>query len=114
MSKRLKPPDGLSEGAKVEFIRIVTCEKSDHFRTSDLSMLVQFCEAAALAERAMKEMQGDGAPERWLTVWEKSARMMKDLALRLAFKLTLRQRINSTRALRVDANEATNFPLGDR
>jgi phage terminase small subunit len=83
ISKRLKPPDTLSEGAKAEFIRIILCEKPEHFRMSDLSLLVTYCEAAALADRAMREMQGEGAPERWLTVWEKAARMMKDLALRL-------------------------------
>lgn len=97
--KRLPPPPGLSEGAKAEFLRIILCEKPEHFRTSDLSLLVQYCEAAALADRAMREMQGDGAPERWLTVWEKSARMMKDLALRLRLSPQARQP-NNPRAVR--------------
>ena len=33
--KRLHPPPDLSERAKAEFIRIVTCEKPEHFKTSD-------------------------------------------------------------------------------
>jgi phage terminase small subunit len=97
LSQRLHPPPDLSEGAKREFIRIVTTEKPNHFTESDLSMLSQFCEAAALAERAIKEMQGDGAPERWLTVWEKSVRMMKDLALRLRLSPQSRMPNNPTR-----------------
>jgi phage terminase small subunit len=99
ISKRLHPPPGLSERAKAEFVRIVTTEKPTHFTSSDLSLLVQYCEAAALAERAMKEMQCDGAPERWLTVWEKSVRMMKDLALRLRLSPQSRMPNNPTRRL---------------
>jgi len=97
LSKRLKPPDGLSERARSEFLRIITNERADHFRPSDQSLLVQYCEAAALADRAMREMQGEGAPERWLTVWEKSARMMKDLALRLRLSPQSRQANNPKR-----------------
>jgi len=47
-------------------------------------MLCQYCEAQAMAERAAAELQKGEVPSvRWLTVWEKSTKMMKDLALRL-------------------------------
>ena len=85
ISKRLKPPDSLSEGAKAEFIRIVMAEKADHFRKSDLPLLCSYCESAALIERAVRELQQpDVAPSpRWLTVWEKANRNLVALSARL-------------------------------
>ena len=97
LPKRLKPPEGLTEAARTEFVRIVACERADHFTKSDLSMLVQYCKAAALADPAIREMPGNGPPDRWLTVWEKSARMMKDLALRLRLSPQSRQANNPKR-----------------
>ena len=96
-STRLHPPPDLSERAKAEFIRIVTCEKPEHFKTSDQSLLVQYCEAASLADRAIKEMQGDDAPERWLRTWEKAVRAMSGLALRLRLSPQSRMPNNPTR-----------------
>jgi phage terminase small subunit len=96
-STRLHPPSGLSEGAKAEFIRIVTTERPEHFKPSDQSLLVQYCEAASLADRAMKELQGDDAPERWLRTWEKAVRAMSGLALRLRLSPQSRMPNNPTR-----------------
>jgi phage terminase small subunit len=97
ISKRLKPPDSLSEGAKAEFIRIVTAEKADHFRSSDLPLLVQYCEAAALAEWAVKELQHDDAKAAWLTRWEKANRVLVALSARLRICPQSRQPNNPTR-----------------
>jgi phage terminase small subunit len=101
LPKRLKPPEGLTEGARAEFLRIVACEKVSHFTRSDLSLLTQFCEAAALADRAVKKMQGEGPPGHWLTVWEKATRIMKDLAMRLRLSPQSRQANNPTRPQRL-------------
>ena len=96
--KRLHPPPGLSEAAKVEFARIVLCEKPDHFRDSDLSMLCQFCEAAALAELAIKEALRENPPNgRWMMSWREGTRTMKDLALRLRLSPQSRQPNNPRR-----------------
>jgi len=94
---RLHPPPGLSEGAKAEFIRIVTCEKPEHFRTSDLPLLTQYCESAALAAWATQELRRDDAPARWLTVWEKANRNMVALSARLRLCPQSRQPNNPTR-----------------
>ena len=94
---RLHPLPGLSEGAKAEFIRIVTCEKPEHFRTSDLPLLTQYCESAALAARATQELQRDDAPARWLTVWEKANRNMVALSARLRLCPQSSQPNNPTR-----------------
>lgn len=90
--KRLKPPETLSEGARQEFLRVVSAEKVDHFRKSDLSMLCQYCESAALAELAIKEALRESPPNaRWLAAWREATRTMKDLALRLRLSPQSRQ-----------------------
>jgi phage terminase small subunit len=81
--KRLKPPDTLSTLARDEFVRIVMAEKADHFRPSDLPLLVQYCEAAALAARAVQELQNDDAKASWLIRWEKACRTLTALSARL-------------------------------
>jgi hypothetical protein len=48
---RLRPPATLSPAARVVFLSIVAAEVADHFRVSDLPLLVSYCEASALAER---------------------------------------------------------------
>jgi phage terminase small subunit len=83
LPSRLKPPTTLSPLALKEFTRIVTAEPAAHFKESDLSLLVQYCEAAAMAERAVIELQRDDAAMRWLTLWEKATRTMVALSMRL-------------------------------
>jgi phage terminase small subunit len=96
--KRLKPPSTLSEGARAEFLRIVMAEKPDHFTKSDLSMLCQFSEAAALAELAIKEALRESPPNgRWMAAWREATRTMKDLALRLRLSPQSRQHNNPKR-----------------
>ena len=94
---RLHPPPGLSEGAKAEFIRIVTCEKPEHFRTSDLPLLCQYVESVSLAARATQELQRDDPPARWLTLWEKANRNMVALSARLRLSPQSRMPNNPTR-----------------
>ena len=97
ISKRLKPPEALSAGARFEFLRIICCEKPEHFRDSDLPLLCQYCESAALAARATQELQRDDAPARWLTVWEKANRNMVALSARLRLCPQSRQANNPKR-----------------
>jgi phage terminase small subunit len=98
LPKRLKPPETLSEGARAEFLRVVTTEKADHFRQSDLSMLCQYCEACSLAEEALKEARCEAPPNRhWLAAWREATRTMKDFALRLRLSPQSRQTHNHTR-----------------
>src|SRR5262245_8496797 len=83
LPKRLKPPANLSDLARKEFKRIVAAEPAAHFKDSDLSLLIQYCEAVAMAERAVQELQREDAPVRWLTLWEKATRTMIALSMRL-------------------------------
>jgi phage terminase small subunit len=83
LPKRLKPPATLSALACKEFTRIVAAEPAAHFKESDLALLVQYCEAVAMAERAVQELQHKDAPSRSLMLWEKSTRAMVALSMRL-------------------------------
>jgi len=105
LPKRLKLPDTLSEGAKAEFLRIVTAERADHFKPSDLPLLIQYCEAAALAERAIRELQRDDAKASWLTRWEKANRVLVALSARLRICPQSRQPNNPKRPERVSYYE---------
>jgi phage terminase small subunit len=95
--QRLKPPESLSEAAKAEFIRIVMAEKADHFRKSDLPLLCQYCESAALAERAVRELQREDTGAGWLAKWEKANRNLVALSARLRICPQSRQPNNPKR-----------------
>ena len=101
LPQRLKPPEELSEGARAEFLRVVACEKPTHFIPSDLSLLCQYCEAAALAGRAIVRLQNDAADPQWLNKWATAVRTMKDLAMRLRLSPQSRQANNPTRPQRL-------------
>ena len=98
MPERLRPPEVLSPAARQEFIRVVMAEKPAHFTPSDLSLLVQYCEACALAERSIAEVQRESPPSpRWLAAWREATRTMKDLAMRLRLSPQSRMPHNPSR-----------------
>ena len=113
MPTRLRPPDTLSDGARAEFLRIVTAERPDHFRALDLPLLTQYCESSALAARATLELQRDDAPARWLSVWEKANRTMVALSARLRICPQSRQPNNPKRPERVSYYETMALEEGD-
>lgn len=102
---RLKPPGTLSEPARKEFLRIVAAEAPDHFRASDLPLLEEYCEAAALARRAATELQSEAAAARWLAVWEKATRVMTALSMRLRLSPQARMPNNPKRPERLSYYE---------
>ena len=99
-SARLRPPATLSPPASAEFVRIVAAEDAHHFKASDLPLLIQYCEAAALAERAVRELQRDDAEAHWLTRWDKATRVMAGLSMRLRISPQARAPNNPTRPTR--------------
>ena len=113
LPQRLKPPEGLSEGAKAEFLRVVACEKPTHFTPSDLSLLVQYCEAAALAGRAIVRLQDDDADPRWLSTWSTAVTMMKNLATKLRLSPQSRQANNPTRPQKLSYYQRAALEEGD-
>lgn len=110
---RLKPPATLSEPARKEFLRIVAAESADHFRASDLPLLEEYCEAAALAKRAAKELQSEAAGGRWLSLWEKANRVLVSHSARLRLCPQSRQPNNPKRPERLSYYERMDLEEND-
>jgi hypothetical protein len=65
---------------------VAGCDR-DHFRPSDLPLLVRYVEAAALGDQAAEQLRLgaviNGKPSPWITVQEKAVRAMVALSMRL-------------------------------
>lgn len=85
---RLRPPASLVEPERTIFLDLVSTCKPDHFKASDMSLLVRYCEATALADLAATHLREEGAviagrTSPWLVVQEKSVRALVSLSMRL-------------------------------
>jgi len=69
------------------FAQLVSNVPPNHFRASDLSLLVQYCAAVVLNEKAHDELRRepikDGKPSPWLVISEKMHRATVALSMRL-------------------------------
>jgi hypothetical protein len=54
---RLEPPASLSKAERSVFVGLVTACDPDHFRASDLPLLVRYTESIVLADRAALELR---------------------------------------------------------
>ena len=72
---RLTAPAGLNTKERVLFEQLVHTTSPRHFRASDVSLLVAFVQAIAVAQAGPRFKQG--------AEWEKATRMMASLATRL-------------------------------
>jgi phage terminase small subunit len=77
----IHPPATLSRAARATFVDLVVSCEVGHFEAADVTLLGQYCEAAALAARSASALQAGDAGQ--LAVWEKATRAMSGLALRL-------------------------------
>ena len=98
---RLHPPGNLAGPERKLFVALVAANPPAHFRESDMPLLVQYCAACVLSERAMAELRAtpivDGKPSAWLAVFEKANRAMLGLSMRLRVSPQARQANNPTR-----------------
>jgi phage terminase small subunit len=98
---RLRPPVDLPQPERDLFVAVVAANPPTHFRDSDLPLLLQYCAAAVLGERAMAELRAapivDGKPSAWLAVFEKASRAMVALSMRLRLSPQSRAANNPTR-----------------
>jgi len=96
---RLKPPANLPELEKALFVSLVAANPPQHFRESDMPLLVQYCNACILSERAMDELRAEpiinNRSTAWLTVFEKASRAMVALSMRLRLSPQARAPNNS-------------------
>jgi hypothetical protein len=88
--RRLTPPDSLGDRARAAFIDLTTSVPSNHFRSSDLSLLCGWSEMVALAERCAFEMEQphgvvgvDGKATAWVSAHASATKILALLALRL-------------------------------
>jgi len=85
---RLTPPADLPAPERALFAAIVGSTSPSHFAVSDRPLLVRYCEAAVLADKAAERLRVDGAVVKgrtsaWLVVQEKAVRAMIALSMRL-------------------------------
>jgi phage terminase small subunit len=86
--QRLSPPDHLGPDERRRFIELVGACDPQHFRASDLPLLVRYVEADVMAERAAVELAAsgpvlDGKASPWIVVQEKAVRALVALSMRL-------------------------------
>lgn len=100
-SVRLRPPPDLPQPERDLFVALVAANPPAHFRDSDLPLLVQYCTASILNDRAAAELRAapivDGRPSPWLAIFEKTNRAMLGLSMRLRLSPQARQANNPTR-----------------
>jgi hypothetical protein len=82
---RLRPPKTLSAAARKIFTAIVSSSSPTHFTIADMQLLTAYCEACAMADRAIAEINRMPIEKsnRALILFEKSTRTMTALSLRL-------------------------------
>jgi hypothetical protein len=84
---RLEPPASLSGAERSVFVGLVTACDPDHFRASDLPLLVRYVEAITLADRAALELRNGavvkGKASPWLAVQREAVKAMVALSIRL-------------------------------
>jgi|SRR5215469_14613936 len=119
---RVRPPANLPVPERDLFVELVANNPPQHFKPSDMPLLVQYCASAVLAERAVAELRRsplneEGKASPWLVVFEKANRASIALAMRLRLSPQARAPNNPTRPapqlsvyekMRLHDDEATN------
>jgi phage terminase small subunit len=84
---RLKPPESMSEGGRAVFLDLVMSSRPDQFQPTDLPLLVRYCEASAMADRAEGEIAKrplvKGKPNPWASHLAAATKTVSMMAMRL-------------------------------
>lgn len=59
--RRLSPPAGLLEPARLVFLEVVAANGPEHFTRSDLPLLLAYCTACAMERQASEALGREGA-----------------------------------------------------
>jgi hypothetical protein len=98
---RVRPPSSLPAPERELFTELVAANPPQHFRPSDLPLLVQYVAAVVLGERAAAELRRapvvNGKSSPWLVVFEKCSRATIALAMRLRLSPQARAPNNPSR-----------------
>jgi hypothetical protein len=83
----LQPPTNLPQAERNLFVELVAANAPNHFRASDLPLLISYASAVVLHERAIAQLRAapvvDNKSSPWLNVFEKTGRAMVALSMRL-------------------------------
>jgi hypothetical protein len=87
-ANKLRPPSGLPKPEREVFAELIASNPASHFRVSDMPLLIQYCSAVVLNERAAAELRiapitPEGKASPWLVISEKTHRATVALAMRL-------------------------------
>lgn len=102
--KRITPIDGLTEGERFVWIRMVNACSAEHFNQSDIPLMVMYCQTFVQEQKAMDQMKNspfverktnlDLAPHPIIAIHKSLAGTMSNLAMRL--RLAPSTRIQTT------------------
>jgi len=94
---RLQPPPSLPEAERSIFKDLVAACDPEHFRASDLPLLVRYTESIVLADQAALELRKgavlEGRSSPWLAVQREAIKAMVALSMRL--RLSPQSRIDA-------------------
>ena len=84
---RPEPPSSLPEAERAVFVDLVAASDPEHFRSSDLPLLVRYVESIVLADRAASELRKGavvkGKTSPWLAIQREAIKAMVALSIRL-------------------------------
>lgn len=77
------PPANLSEPAKQAFYDLVASCEPEHFTNSDIGLISVYVNAQVLVDKALKDLEQTPNDKDALKLWETSAKIMSNFAMRL-------------------------------
>jgi len=84
---RPEPPSSLPEAERAVFVDLVAASDPEHFRLSDLPLLVRYVESIVLGDRAALELRKGavvkGRVSPWLAIQREAIKAMVALSIRL-------------------------------
>jgi hypothetical protein len=104
-AERLRPPPELTTAEKKIFVELVATNKPEHFRPSDLPLLVAYTHACALEATLARQIAKD---DEVLPRWERACKVMTALSMRL--RLSPQSRTPTHTAPRPSSNGGQHAP----
>jgi hypothetical protein len=105
-AERLRPPPELTAAEKRIFVELVTNNKPEHFKPSDMPLLLAYVHACALETALARQINKDSPT---LMRWERACKVMTALCQRL--RLSPQSRTPTHTAPRPNANGAQHAPI---
>jgi phage terminase small subunit len=88
-NRRLRPPGSVGEAEKAAFVDLVSTCPVTQFQSSDLPLLVRWCELTVMAEQAAERLRLEGMVTEngkvspWFSIHAQATKGLNGLALRL-------------------------------